>query len=105
MGKELPTVTMNIQRKWFAAILAIPPRKRIEYRKKSPFWERRFEAVGEGPFKVRLLNGMLPPVPEALVMVDRLERDDAVGEFRLHLGDVLSVKHWDRELERPKPEK
>jgi hypothetical protein len=45
---------------------------------------------------------MLPPVPEALIIVDHLERDEAVGEFRLHLGRVLSVKYWDRKRERPK---
>lgn len=102
MAKDLPTVTMNIARQWFACILAIPRRKDIEYRNISPFWERRLEAVGNGPFKLRLLNGMLPPVPEALIMVDLLERDEALGEFRLHLGRVLSVKYWDRKRETPK---
>ena len=58
-------VTMNIERRWFANILAIPRRKDIEYRKMSPFWQQRFKCVGDGPFKLRLLNGMRPPVPEA----------------------------------------
>jgi hypothetical protein len=34
-------------------------------------------------------------------MVDRLERDTAMKEFRLHLGKILSVKNWNRKLERP----
>jgi hypothetical protein len=102
MAKDLPTVTMNIARNWFADILAIPRRKDIEYRSLSPFWERRLKHVGNGPFKLRLLNGMLPPVPEALIMVDHLERDDEEGEYRLHLGRVLSVHYWDRKLEMPK---
>jgi hypothetical protein len=101
MAKDLPTVTMNIAREWFADILAIPRRKDIEYRAMSPFWERRLAGVGNGPFKLRLLNGMLPPVPEALIVVELLERDEDVGEFRLHLGRVLSVKHWDRKNECP----
>ena len=101
MAKEIPTVTMNIARKWFADILSIPRRKDIEYRTMSPFWERRLEGVGDSPFKLRLLNGMLPPVPEALIMVDHLERDEKLGEFRLHLGRVLSVKFWDRKHECP----
>jgi hypothetical protein len=105
MAQDLPTVTMNIERKWFAAILAIPCRHPIEYRKLSPFYESRFAAVGDGPFKLRLLNGMLPPVPEALIVVDHLERDEEEGEFRLHLGKVLSVKHWDRKKECPVPSK
>ncbi len=101
MAEELPILTMNIARKWFVAILARPRRKSIEYRKMSPFWERRLAAVGDGRFKPRLLNGMLPPMPEALILVDRLERDDRLAEFRLHLGRVLSVKHWDRDRECP----
>jgi hypothetical protein len=103
MASDLPIVTMNIAREWFAAILAIPPRKHIEYRTMSPYWERRLRDVGAGPFKLRLLNGMLPPVPEALVLVERLERDEEHGEFHLHLGKVLSVKHWDRKRECPAP--
>ena len=101
MPRELPTVTMNIARCWFADILAIPRRKDIEYPYMSPFWERRLERVGDRPFKLRLLNGMLAPVPEALIMVDHLERDEDLGEFRLHLGRVLSVKYWDRKRECP----
>jgi hypothetical protein len=101
MASDLPVVTMNIARKWFAAILAQPPRKKVEYRSMSPYWERRLASVGDGPFKLRLLNGMLPPVPEALILVNRLERDEANKEFRLRLGCVLSVKNWDRDRERP----
>ena len=101
MVNKIPIVTMNIARKCFADILAIPPRKVIEYRKLSPFWESRLEAVGDGPFKLRLLNGMLPPIPEALIFVDLLERDEELGEFRLHLGGVMSFKNWDRAKECP----
>ena len=58
-------------------------------------------SVGKGHFKLRLMNGMLPPVPEALIVVDRLVRNKVNGEFRLHLGRILSVKHWDRARECP----
>jgi hypothetical protein len=101
MSKQLAVVTMNIKRKWFAAILAVPPRKKIEYRQLKPYWERRLASVRKGPFKLRLLNGMLPPVPEAIIVVDRLQRSERDQEFRLHLGRILSVKHWDRANERP----
>jgi hypothetical protein len=60
MATSLPTVTMDIARQWFADILAIPRRKHVEYRNMSPFWERRLQSVGNGPFKLRLPNGMLP---------------------------------------------
>ena len=96
-----PTLVMNIQREFFADILARPTRKRIEYREMSDYWLRRLEKVGPPPFNLRLLNGMLPPVPEATVEVVRVEKDRAQGELRLHLGRVLEVKHWDRERECP----
>lgn len=101
MARDLPTVTMNVERRWFADILATPPRKDIEYRAMSPYWESRFGAVGDGPFKLRLLNGMRHPIPEALIIVNHLERDEELSEFRLHLGDVLSVKNWNRKRECP----
>lgn len=52
---------MNIKRPFFAAIVA--GTKRIEYRRRSAFWKRRIEPLNT-PFKLRLLNGMTPPVPE-----------------------------------------
>ena len=100
-SKAVPTVTMNIKREYFAAILSIPRRKFIEYRDLSEFWETRLALVRNGKFRLRLLNGMTHPVPEALIVVNRLERDRRVGEFRLHLGRVLSVKNWDRVKEVP----
>lgn len=88
---------MNIKRKWFAAILdGTHP---IEYRRMSPFWKRRIEPL-TAPFKLRLLNGMLRPIPEAEVMVTKVGRKN--GEYRLHLGKVLRVTHWDRRTRRPK---
>ena len=57
-------LVMNIKRRFFADILAQPSRKRIEYRELSDYWLGRLEKVGREPFKLRLLNGMTPPVPE-----------------------------------------
>lgn len=101
MAKPLPVVTMKIERSWFADILARPRRKTIEYRAMEPYWERRLAGVGRGRFKLRLLNGMHPPVPEATILVTRLVRDHRNREFQLHLGRVLEVKYWDRDRERP----
>jgi hypothetical protein len=92
---------MNIQREFFADILALPTRKRIEYRQMSDYWLRRLEKVGPPPFNLRLLNGMLPPVPQATVELVRVVKDPARGELRLHLGRVLEVKYWDRKRECP----
>ena len=55
------------------------------------------------PFKLRLLNGMNPPVPEATIIVERIVRDYRNKVFQLHLGQVLEVKHWDRKRKPQKP--
>jgi hypothetical protein len=90
---------MNIKRKYFAAILAQPPRKKIEYRSMSPYWLRRLEKVGSPPFNIRLLNGMLPPVPEATLRVIKVVHNRRANQLEFHLGRVLSVKDWDRTKE------
>jgi hypothetical protein len=101
MPAELPVVTMNIQRQWFAAILAKPRRKRIEYRDMSDYWRTRLRGLGTKRFKLRILNGMRPPVPEATILVERLVRDYRNQEFQLHLGRILNVQNWDRKRECP----
>lgn len=94
-------LVMNIKREFFAAILSVPKRKTIEYRTDSPYWRTRLAKVGKPPLKLRLLNGMLPPVPEATIVVERIVYDRKNETIQLHLGRVLEVKHWDRKAERP----
>jgi hypothetical protein len=94
---------MNIKRKFFAAILALPRRKDVEYRDLSDYWLARLEKVGRPPFKLRLLNGMTPPVPEATIEVTKVKHDHRAGKLRLHLGRVFELKHWDCSHERPRP--
>lgn len=95
----MDTLTMNIKRPFFGAIVA--GTKRIEYRPRSVFWKRRIEPL-TAPFKLRLLNGMTHPVPEAVVVVTRVTQGCAGREFRLHLGRVVSVKRWDRRAQQPR---
>lgn len=95
------TLVMNIKREFFAAILSNPKRKTIEYRDLTPYWTRRLERAGPVPFNLRLLNGMLPPVPEATVKVERVVLDRKNGIIEFHLGRVVEVKHWDRRAEEP----
>jgi len=102
MSKSLNTLTMNIKRVWFASILSKPQRKKIEYRTMSDYWLNRIEKVGKPPFKLRLLNGMLPPVPESTMIVTKVVKDKKNGELQFHLGKILEVKYWDREKEKPK---
>ncbi|MCG3168460.1 MAG: hypothetical protein DPW12_07585 [Rhodocyclaceae bacterium] len=99
--KQAEMLVMNIERKYFAEILAIPRRKPVEYRELKDFWLRRLERVGPAPFDLRLLNGMLPPVPEAVVRVSKVVINGKTNEIELHLGKVLRVKHWDRIKEKP----
>ncbi len=94
-----PTLVMNIKREYFAAILALPRRKTIEYREDSSYWRLRLAKVGSAPFNLRLLNGMQPPVPEATIRVVKVVRK--AKEIQLHLGRVLEVRHWNRAKERP----
>jgi hypothetical protein len=96
---RMDTLTMNIKRPFFAAIVART--KRVEYRPRSPFWKRRIEPL-RTPFKLRLLNGMTHPVPEAVVVVNRVTRDRAGREYRLHLGRIVAVKRWDRRAQKPR---
>ena len=96
-----PTLVVNIEREPFADILSLPRRRRIEYRDMSEYWERRVKNVGKPPFNLRMLNGMTPPVPEATVRVTKVVRRKKRKTIELHLGKVLSVKHWDRKKECP----
>lgn len=88
---------MNIKREFFARIVA--KTKRVEYREQSRFWKRRIEPL-KTPFKLRLLNGMTHPIPEAIVVVTRVTRQG--GGYQLHLGRVLGVQCWDRQSQKPK---
>lgn len=97
-----PTLVVTIKRQFFAAILAQPRRKSIEYRDLTDYWEARLANVGKPPFNLRLINGMTPPVPEATVRVTKVIRNKSTKLFELHLGKVLEVKHWDRKKECPK---
>lgn len=93
---------MNIERRWFAAILAQPREKRIEYRDLSDYWLRRLEKVGKAPFRLRLMNGMRHPVPEATIEVTKLVKNRRKMRLEFHLGRVIEVKLWDRKKKRPK---
>jgi hypothetical protein len=97
-----PTLVVNIKREFFAAILALPRRKNIEYRDMTEYWETRLEKVGKPPFNMRMLNGMTPPVPEATVRVTKVVSRKSTQTIELHLGRVLEVKNWDRKKECPK---
>lgn len=98
---SIPTLVINIEREYFADILAIPRRKDVEYRDIKKYWNNRLERVGKPPFNLRMMNGMTPPVPEATLRVTKVVTNKRTGKHEIHLGRVLEVKHWDRKKERP----
>jgi hypothetical protein len=97
----MPTLTINIKRQYFAQILAIPRRKSIEYRDMSAYWLTRLAKVGSAPFRMRMLNGMAPPVPEATVIVTKVVLARQRRQIHLHLGRVIHTENWDRRKEVP----
>ena len=91
-------ITTTIKREWLREIAA--GRKRIEYRAIKPYWTRRLGKV-EAPFLLRLINGMQLKAPEVTVLVKRLRRNTRSGQFELHIGQVVKVRHWDRTRGQP----
>ena len=100
MKASINTLTMNIKREHFAKILA--GTKVVEYRSMSAYWMTRLTKVGPVPFRLRLLNGMTPPVPEATVMVTGVVLDQATQRIQFHLGAIVEVVNWNREANWPK---
>jgi hypothetical protein len=97
MGAAYDRITTTIEREWLAEIIA--GTKKIEYRQIKPYWTKRFARVSV-PFKLRLLNGMNPPVPEVTVLIHKITRRS--GQYLLHIEKVLSYKHWDKRRQKPK---
>jgi hypothetical protein len=67
----------------------------------SPFWKQRIEGL-RVRFRLRLLNGLLPLVPVAIVEVKRVVRDTANQQYRLHLGSVLRTRNWNKRSGEPR---
>lgn len=59
------------------------------------YWTKRLDGVSR-PFELRLINGMRARAPEVTVVVTRVRRNVSAGYFKLHLGKVAEVRHWDR---------
>jgi hypothetical protein len=94
----LDKLTTTIKRSWLREIIA--KRKRIEYREIKPYWTDRLSAVAT-PFRLRLINGMAARAPEVTVLVRKVRKNTRAGHYELHLGKILSVRHWNRRTERP----
>ena len=88
------TLTANIQREWLARILA--GSKKIEYMDATAYWMRRLDKAGPPPFQLRLIIGMKPDSPEALVLVDKVDIDLPAASIRLHIKSVRSTVRWNK---------
>jgi hypothetical protein len=53
------------------------------------------------PFSLRLINGMGAKTPELTVIVRRIRKNTRTGYYELALQKLVSVKYWNRKLERP----
>src|SRR5687767_2374647 len=96
---RMDRITTVIKREWLAEIAA--RKKRVEYRDIKPYWTNRLGRVSV-PFELRLINGMNPRAPEVTVKIIRVRRNSRAREFELHIGKILSIKHWDVKRGRPR---
>lgn len=91
-------LTTTIQREWLREIVA--GRKKVEYREIKKYWTERLNGV-RIPFLLRLINGMTVRAPEVTVRIDKVRKNSQSGNYELHIGRIIEVRHWDRRRERP----
>lgn len=63
MRRAHERITTTIKREWLAEIIA--GTKKIEYREVKPYWTKRLKGVAF-PFELRLIDGVTPPLTQAL---------------------------------------
>jgi hypothetical protein len=91
-------LTITIKRQWLCEIVG--RRKRVEYREIKKYWTDRLKKV-RTPFLLRFINGMVPRAPEVTVRIDKIVKNAQSGNYELHIGKIVEVRHWDRRRERP----
>ena len=83
---------LNLHREWFAAIVA--KTKRIEYRRRTPYWKTRLENRQYDVIQFR--NGYAKSAPEIQVEflgVRRIKKDGK-NVYAIRLGKILKIKRW-----------
>jgi hypothetical protein len=83
---------LNLHREWFAAVAA--KKKRIEYRKQTPYWRRRLE--GRKFNFIQFRNGYATRAPEMQVefLGVRKVRKWGGRYYAIRLGRILKIKRW-----------
>ena len=93
-------LTTTIKREWLQQIVA--GEKQVEYREIKPYWTRRLDGI-QCPFLLRLINGMVGNAPEVTVRIDRIQENRRTGNYELHIGRVVEIRHWDKRRASPVP--
>ena len=92
-------ITTTIKRAYLAEIAA--GKKKTEYRDIKPYWRKKLTAVSL-PFELRLRNGMHRPVPEVIVLIDRIRANAGTRQYELRIAKILRLLHWDKRRHEPK---
>jgi hypothetical protein len=82
------TLHLNLRREYFAQIAA--KTKRVEYRKRTPYWRKRLEGRKYDVIKFR--NGYATRAPEMIVQFRALKKRRRY--YEILLGRVLKIKRW-----------
>lgn len=83
---------LNLHREWFAAIIA--KTKRMEYRRRTPYWKTRLENRKYAAIQFR--NCYATNAPEMRVEFLDLRRikKDGKNVYAIRLGKILKIKRW-----------
>ena len=91
-SKPAAILHLNLHREFFAQIAA--KTKRIEYRERTPYWQKRIE--GRKYAVIQFRNGYATKAPEMQVEflgVKKIQKGGA-PHYALQLGRILSLKRW-----------
>jgi hypothetical protein len=83
---------LNLHRDFFAAIAA--KTKRVEYRRRTPYWKRRVENRNYKFIQFR--NGYATLAPEMLIEFRGVEKIQKWGKpyYAISLGRIMKIKRW-----------
>ena len=92
-----PILHLNLHREFFAKIAA--GEKRIEYRRRTPYWKRRLE--GRQYDVIQFRNGYATKAPEMQVEFVKVRKVTKWGAryYAIALGKILKIKRWRNERE------
>ncbi len=82
-------LNLNLHRGHFCAVL--DGSKRVEYRSRTDFWERRLK--GRKFTHVRFRNGYLKTAPEVIVVLEKIV--ETPHRYEIHLGKIVEQKNTD----------